>query len=97
MRLEHNPEDGCGDCPLIFAPLDKYGNLDYSGHRCGAAPGRTLGEHLSTDSAPPWCPLRTESVTVAKPHPMQALANKITAEHFPGMPAPRFVPRGEDE
>lgn len=69
MRIEHDPDSGCYECP--FYRERTISNADGDGHdeiepdAC-TAKAFDFGAWWSTSTAPSWCPLRGEDVTVTR-------------------------------
>ena len=70
MRLEHDPESGCGQCPMLRLEAGSEGCDDAADnwapyHTCAAR--EYGGELVWYGKAPEDCPLRDGPVTVADP------------------------------
>lgn len=59
LILEHNPDSGCGECPLM-----SYG---MRGQCTGNHDRHALSTNELRECAPDWCPLRRGLVIVRKP------------------------------
>jgi hypothetical protein len=64
LVLEHDPDDGCGDCPLLLG--DASCGMYTHPWNCGATGGLVEHDVEERSPAPAWCPLRAGAVTVRK-------------------------------
>ena len=65
VRLTHDPESGCEECPLVRCHI----GYEMSDWYCAALEAEPDVLMSSVAPAPEWCPLRVGPVTVAKPRP----------------------------